>query len=221
MMLAAALLLLAPAPGLAGLPLHETRAPAPGGVLALVMSGDGGWAGFDQDLAAGLAAHGISVVGLDSRAYLHVQRSPETVAADVARILRSYQPAWDATRVILIGYSRGADMLPFVMNRLPEDLGAAVVQVVMIGLGPRANFKFHWEDLVRDVPRPEDQLTRPEVERMPQRPVLCFYGDDDRNDTCRAYPSQPEWRAIRHGGGHRATDAAPFVREIVASLPTG
>ena len=43
-------------------------------------------------------------------------------AGDLARIIRHYLQAWNKKRVVLIGYSLGADVLPFLANRLPEDV---------------------------------------------------------------------------------------------------
>jgi type IV secretory pathway VirJ component len=207
-------------PRLSDLPLHEVPATVLTRRIAVLLTGDGGWASFARDLATRLAQQGIGVVGLDSRAYLGRARSPEIVAADLARILRHYRTAWNATQVTIIGYSRGADIGPFAVNRLPDDLRQAVDQVVLIGLGASANFMFHWQDLLRDVTRADDLPTRPEVEKLAGTPVLCFAGDDDASDTCRLYVLSPAFRVIRHDGAHRPADAAPFVREILASVPT-
>ena len=55
-----------PPSGLTDLPLVEV--PVDGGAdprFAILLSGDGGWAGLDKDVAAALAARGIPVVGWD------------------------------------------------------------------------------------------------------------------------------------------------------------
>jgi len=205
-------------PSVADLPLHLVRAERPSGRLAVLLSGDGGWAAFNRNLSARLAQEGIDVVGLDSRSYLGTPRSPDVVATDLARILHNFLGAWNASRASVIGYSRGADIAPFAVNRLSDDLRRAVDQVVLVGLGAAANFTFHWQDLLRDVKRPDDVPTRPEVERLAGTPVLCFYGDDDAADTCRTYAASPTFRIIAHEGAHRPTDAEPFVREILAQL---
>ena len=83
------------------------------------MSGDGGWAGLDQDVAAALSAKGIPVVGLDSLRYYWTARTPDGLAADTDRIVRYYLAHFGKRRVLLIGYSQGADVLPFAVNRLP------------------------------------------------------------------------------------------------------
>ncbi len=54
------------------------------------MSGDGGWAGIDQAVAAALSARGIPVVGLDSLRYYWTARTPSGVASDTDRMIRYY-----------------------------------------------------------------------------------------------------------------------------------
>jgi len=59
------------------------------------MVGNGRWAGVDRKIAGELAtAHGIAVVGLDSRSYFHSAQQPKGATRYLARILRYYLPAW-------------------------------------------------------------------------------------------------------------------------------
>ena len=112
--------------GLSGLPVIEVPAQ-PGGepadAFAIIMSGDGGWAGLDKDVAAALAAHGIPIVGLDSLRYFWSARTPEGLAADTDRMIRYYLAHLNKKRVLLIGYSQGADVLPFAVE--PSAAGDA------------------------------------------------------------------------------------------------
>ena len=57
-----------PPASLADLPLVEVRAATAGPTFAVLLSGDGGWAGLDKKVAAALAEKGIDVVGVDSLA---------------------------------------------------------------------------------------------------------------------------------------------------------
>ncbi|HEX4618884.1 MAG TPA: AcvB/VirJ family lysyl-phosphatidylglycerol hydrolase, partial [Steroidobacteraceae bacterium] len=109
--------------------------------FALLLTGDGGWAGLDQELAARLAQSGVPTVGLNSLKYFWKQRTPDETARDVVRVLRHYLAAWNRQRVILIGYSFGADVLPFVVNRLPADLRARVASVSLLGIDSNASFE--------------------------------------------------------------------------------
>ena len=89
--------------------------------MAIVYSGDGGWRDIDKDIADRLHELGMPVVGVDSLRYFWSEQRPKVAAADLAQIIAHYRIAWQRGRVILIGYSFGADVLPFLVNRLPED----------------------------------------------------------------------------------------------------
>src|SRR5262249_17490997 len=71
-----------PAP-LADLPLIEVPTMGTGDTFAVLLSGDGGWAGLDKDVAAALAAQKIPVVGVDSLRYFWQPRTPDALAADL------------------------------------------------------------------------------------------------------------------------------------------
>ncbi len=93
----------------------------PSDAFAILMSGDGGWAGLDQDIAAGFKRDkAFPSSGLDSLRYYWTPRTPDSLAADTDRIIRYYLSRFGKKRVLLIGYSQGADVLPFAVNRLPR-----------------------------------------------------------------------------------------------------
>ena len=60
--------------------------------VALFVSGDGGWAGLDRELAARLAERGVSTVGFNSLRYFWHARTPEETARDVTRVLELFCP---------------------------------------------------------------------------------------------------------------------------------
>jgi type IV secretory pathway VirJ component len=84
-----------------------------------LLSGDGGWAGLDKNVAAALSAKGVDVVGVDSLRYFWSRAH----AAGTGRRSRSHRALlraqWKKSGALLVGYSQGADVLPFAINRLP------------------------------------------------------------------------------------------------------
>src|SRR4029077_4940704 len=102
-----------PPASLADLPVVEAIAGGSGELFAVFLSGDGGWAGIDKNVAAALVARGIAVAGLDSLRYFWTPRTPQALATDLDRIVRYYAFHWKRKRAILVGYSQGADVLPF------------------------------------------------------------------------------------------------------------
>ena len=154
------------------LPLVEVPAKGPGKALAVMISGDGGWAGIDKDVSQALAAKGIPVVGWNSLQYFWTARKPDAAARDLERILRRYLAVWGKQEVLLIGYSFGADVLPFFASRLPADLlgagtpgGAARTQRDRHLRVPRHRLAGRREQGATGAPRGEEAL------RTPARPL--------------------------------------------------
>lgn len=165
--------------GLRHLPLVEERAAEPGRTFAFIFSGDGNWAMLVRELARELARAGVPCVGLKARTYLLVRRRPSTVARHVERVLRHYLAAWDADRVVLVGLSRGADLLPFVARRLPDDLRRRVRLMALFSAASTTNFRFHWGDLLGFHARPSDVPVIPELLAVRGIPILCVNGSRD------------------------------------------
>ena len=55
------------------------------------------------------------------------ERTPEESARALEGVIRAYKLRWHKDKVILIGYSRGADALPFMISRLPNDVRSSAV----------------------------------------------------------------------------------------------
>jgi len=206
------------APEISDLPLQEVHAGGEAQEFALLLTGDGGWAGLDQELAARLAAHGVSTVALNSLKYFWTARTPEQTAQDVARVLRHYFAAWRAQRVLLIGYSFGADVLPFVVNRLPPDLRSRVASVTLLGLDAHASFEVHVAEWVGsdDGGAP----TRPELAALRDIPVLCIYGEGETDSICPELPPGTISRQQVGKGHHFSGEYALLADRIVSFTRT-
>ncbi|MDE2135935.1 MAG: virulence factor family protein, partial [Gammaproteobacteria bacterium] len=189
-----------PAPEIGDLPVNEVPAGGSSPELALLLTGDGGWAGLDQELAARLAQSGVPTVGLNSLKYFWSERTPEETARDVARLLRHYLVAWNKQRVLLVGYSFGADVLPFVVNRLPADLRARIASVSLLGIDANASFEVSVADWVGSGgggPR-----TVPELAALAPMPVLCIYGEGEADSICPGLPAGGAVTRAQIGRGH-------------------
>jgi len=198
------------------LPLTWIAPAAPAnGMVAVFLSGDGGWAELVRVVSANLSQRGIGVVGINSRAYLAKPRTPDETAVAVATAARAAMSRWNGNRIILVGYSRGADMLPFVANRLPADLRERVSAIVMFGLAPSASFEFHWSDLVKDTSRPNDMPILPELLRLRGAPMACVYGADEKVSGCRDAPDGLLTKEMRRGAHHFDGDPAALANVVL------
>jgi type IV secretory pathway VirJ component len=201
------------------LPLSEVPAGAGGEVLALFITGDGGWAGLDQNVSAELARRGIPVVGLSSLKYFWRARTPDGAAHDVADVLRHYLAAWRRTRIALIGYSFGADVMPFIVNRLPADLRARVMSVSLLGLSKDAAFEVSVGSLVHASGGRGATPVAPELSRLETTPVLCIYGEGEQESLCPSL-EQRNVKTLRIGRGHHFSGDYRALAQAIVSLAT-
>jgi type IV secretory pathway VirJ component len=190
------------APG--DLPLVEVPAAAGAAnadTFAVFLSGDGGWRPLDVAVSKRIAAAGVPVVGFLSSDYLRTRRTPEEAAADLARVIRDYSAKWGRNRVLLIGFSRGADILPFMAARLPSDVRSQVRLVALLGAEPEIDFKYHPSWIPFYHPHEPQFPVAPEVEKLRGTKLLCILGTSEARSLCRTLdPSLA--RPIEISGGH-------------------
>ncbi len=183
-----------------GLPLVEVPAAGGGDTFAVFVSGDGGWAGLDKEVAGALAQAGIPVVGVDSLRYFWSERTPAGFAADLERIARHYARQWQRPRLVLIGFSQGADVLPAAINRLSADTDAMLAMTALLSVGTHADYEFHVSNWLgggseRGLP------IAPEMRRLPAARTVCVYGQDDDEALCPQLPAGSA-QVVRLPGDH-------------------
>jgi type IV secretory pathway VirJ component len=203
---------------LGDLPVVEVPAQSglpPGDSFALILSGDGGWAGLDKDVAQALAAHGIPVAGLDSLRYFWGPRTPAGLASDLDRMVRYYLAHFAKKRALLIGYSQGADVLPFALDRMPASTVSRIGLAVLMGMSEHALFEFHVTSWIsNDTSGP---ATMPEVNRIGGIPILCIYGEGDDDSLCPKLDPRKVKVVKLPGGHHFDGDYARLAQEILAA----
>src|SRR5438128_6896807 len=124
------------------LPLIEV--PASRGssdTLVVFVSGDGGWASIDKSISKVLADRGMPVVGLNALQYFWTKRTPESSSRDLQWIVENYLSAWKKDRVMLVGCSRGADVLPAMISGLPGALQSKSRLIALLVPSPKAQYK--------------------------------------------------------------------------------
>ena len=203
-------------PGISGLPLVEVQPKGrAGATMAVILSGDGGWAAGDRTMAATLADSGISVIGLDVPSYLKVPRTPDGASGDLRRLLEHYMAGWHAERVLIIGYSHGADLAPFLVSRLPPELRSRIALLAMLGLEHQASFRFHLADIIGIASHEDAVPVLPEVEKLGGLPMLCVQGSDEKNSLCSSLPPALARVETRRGGHRISGSQGPEVVNLI------
>lgn len=199
---------------IAGLPLVETPASGAGETMAVFYSGDGGWAGIDAGLASGLVQAGVPVVGFDSLRYFWTARTPQQAAADLTAVIEHYMAAWHKSKVILAGYSFGADALPLVVTHLSPETRAHVRLVALVSADKDGELEFRPNDWLNQSAASAYQLA-PVLAELKGTPSVCIYGDQEEAAVCPTFGAGVI-RPVRLSGGHHYNgDYSPVGRAIL------
>ncbi|ADG12223.1 AcvB/VirJ family lysyl-phosphatidylglycerol hydrolase [Caulobacter segnis] len=185
-----------------------------GDSLAVLYSGDGGWGPLDQQVARRLADNGVPTIGVNSLAYFRADRTADGVAADLAASVRAYERQWRRGKVVLIGYSFGADALPAIIPRLPADVRAQVSHVVLIGPGPAGDLRFHPASWLNLAPR-DSFPAAPAITALKDVRITCVYGDKEHHDICPDLPDDVVAKVRLPGGHHFNGDYAALGEAVL------
>jgi type IV secretory pathway VirJ component len=146
--------------------------------LLVLLSGDGGWLEFNDQLASGFAAKGYHVVGLNSRSYFWDQRDPDQTAEDVMRLIKHYSQLYRTNKIYLAGYSFGADVIPFIYNRMPATTKKTVSAIALLSPFASTDFMVRTADLLNLSGDNKFYKVQPELQGI-RIPVYCFYGEKE------------------------------------------
>jgi type IV secretory pathway VirJ component len=195
------------------LPLAEVAADPPEtNALGVVLSGSGGWTSVDRRIGNQLAARGVPTIGISAANYFWKQRTPDGTGEDLTRVLKHYLAAWHKEKVVLVGYSQGADIIPFMINRLPADLRARVVMVGLIGPDPNAQFRLHPDAWMSGREADPELPVAPEIARLKGLKVICVLAEKELDSLCPKLDPKVVVQ-FKVPGGHDFSGEAPALAE--------
>jgi type IV secretory pathway VirJ component len=184
--------------------------------LVFHITGDGGWHSFDIKMANEFKSHHLSYVYLNSLKYFWKTKTPDELAIDIIPVLREYLEKWNKKELILSGFSFGAEIIPFLYTRLPEDLKQKVKMVIAITPASTSDFTIHVSDMmgvdhkyIYDVPK--------EVEKIKTTKVVVIFGEKEKS-TFPESMKQENLKIEFIKGGHHFTDAKSVMEEYIAEL---
>ena len=186
--------------------------------MAIVISGDGGWRDLDKTIAEDLQQDGVSVVGWDSVRYFWHEKTPDQTAADLTAVLETYLARYHADKVALVGYSFGADVMPFLYNRLPEALRRRVVLMSLLGFEGKADWQITVSGWLGAPPSDDATPVAPALATVPRDLLQCFYGVDEDDSDCPTLAGSGAEIIKTSGGHHFDGDYHALEQRILTAL---
>ena len=197
--------------------LEETPSAMTADELVILFSGDGGWADFANDIASGFVKSGRPVIGVNLIPYFWQGRSANAIARDIESIYRVYKSKWHITNLRLVGFSHGADILPFAINRMDADVRSHVTGVALISPSRTTDFQFSVGSWFYD--SDSGPLVTPELKHMlsGKMNILCLYGEDEATFSLCTALQHSALKVERLSGGHHLSGATDIAVERILS----
>jgi type IV secretory pathway VirJ component len=141
------------------------------------ISGDGGWNKFSTAFVQNLNSKGYEIVGLNAREYFWHKKNAKQTANDMSAIIASHMKMLKNKSFILIGYSFGADVMPFVISHSQAGIMDQLRHVILMSPSAKTDFEVHLSELL-GVGSSSGDSVPDEINKITQ-PVLFVFGEKE------------------------------------------
>ena len=173
--------------------------------LAFFISGDGGWTSFDNSVCEKLAEKGMPVVGLDAQKYFWCEKQPGEASNDISLAIQHYMQQWNRKLCVLIGYSFGACVIPFIADYFPDSLKATLRGIYCFSPSETGDFEIHVSDMLSI--KTEDRYNVPdEVEKIKALNPVCIFGDEEGTELRDHFSASGAKIEVLPGSHHYSDD---------------
>lgn len=180
----------------------------------LYISGDGGWNSFSTTLLRQLNQKGYPVLGLDARRYFWSRKTPQQAAEAISDLILHSQHPSSNQSFVFIGYSLGADVLPFIEPLLAPSLQQRVKRTILLSPSPTTDFETHLVYGLSGGP----QLSVPQgINRLPH-PVILVFGSRESDFPLTLLRRKDVQVLTLPGGHHYEGQMEQLVRCLIAQL---
>lgn len=195
------------------LPVKEWAASTHDKPVIFYISGDGGFNKFSTALCQSLNNKGYDVYALNARSYFDDKKTPEQTTNDIRNYLNKKLAGRKSRKVVLIGYSFGADVLPFILNRLPKNVLDVPVSFIMAP-SSSTDFEIHWSDIFGgNTKRDMDVVT--EINKLNDDNIVIINGSDENEIALNKISLKKYTHEVLPGGHHFDGDTDQIINVIL------
>lgn len=199
------------------LPVQEWSATSHDKPFIFYISGDGGLNKFSTDLCIALNKAGYEVVALNARAYFWDKKTPEKTATDVNNYLSRKLTGRKNQQVVLIGYSFGADVLPFIIDRLSKSMHENLRVSFMLASSGTTDFEIHWSDIMREnIKRSMDVVS--EINKLTEDNIVIVTASNEHTLNLKEISLKKYTHEILPGGHHFDGDTEEVARVLLRHI---
>lgn len=195
------------------LPVREWNSPA-SSAFVLFITGDAGFGKFSTDLCDNIHAAGYNVCAINAKAYFWDKKTPEQTSADIAAYLEKQFSQRDNQQLILAGYSFGADVLPFIVNRLPYNIRKKLISLILISPSTSTDFEIHLSDMLGGNKKRSMDVVA-EINKLIIPRTATIFGSDEKDFPVSAVKLERYSNESLPGGHHFNGDAPQVAKTVL------
>ena len=181
--------------------------------LVFFISGDGGWKSWNQNLSEELAKKGMPVVGLNAQKYFWNEKIPQKVAGELIIVIKQYMQTWNKSTFILLGYSFGACVAPFIANNFDDHSKKNMKGVYCFSPDLTGDFEIHMTDMMHwNTKRKFDVVS--ELTKIKTLNTVCLFGDEEEPKTRNEF-SKAGTKIKILPGDHHYNDDFKAIADII------
>jgi type IV secretory pathway VirJ component len=162
-------------------PLRESVSQGNNNYYVILLTGNGGWKDLVESVTSYLNSKNVSVLSINTKEYLLSEKGPAQIACDLQSLIDRYNTKWGQQKFVLIGYSMGAEVLPFAVNCMEERYISDINDLILIGPWQKATFKVKLADYLYEVNKGADIYEELLRMKLKKAYVIC---DDNEFSIC-------------------------------------
>ena len=120
-------------------------------------------------------------MGLDAQKYFWNEKNPKEAADDITLAINYYKQLWNKNTFVLLGYSFGACVAPFIANNFSDQLKESLKGVYCFSPDVTGDFEIHVADMLHF--KTNDKYDVPgELKQIKAMNQVCIFGNDEGSD---------------------------------------
>jgi type IV secretory pathway VirJ component len=180
------------------------------------ISGDGGWNKFSNSVIQDLNDKGYEIVGLNAKEYFWHKKNAEQTAKDMSSIISGHMKPMKNKSFILIGYSFGADVMPFVVTHSVAGVMDNLKYIILMSPSAKTDFEVHVSELL-GIGISDGESVPVEINKI-NKPLLFVFGDKENDFPIKDIRVKNFKTERLPGGHHYDGDPAAVVKVIAPYL---
>jgi type IV secretory pathway VirJ component len=184
--------------------------------LIFYISGDGGFNKFSVSFMQTLNKQGYAVIGLNAKDYFWSKKKPQEAATAIEDAINESNRQWKKKKIVLIGYSFGADVAPFMLTHFSATLAAKVNHLILLSPSPKTDFEIHVLQMI-GWGKNSGESVPAEINKVP-KPVTIITGDDENEFPYSQLTIKNKQIIKMRGGHHYDGDVNALCRQIVLQV---